>query len=227
MSHDPKELLSPIPNYIIDFDLPPEERWIEMIHDYKDKLGEAKNYLDSVETEDFGRLGPYLSSIVTKAAIYRTFSTEELIEINSMGEITSEYGITSKDLIKLNLGYDLLARCTSIVCTDKSDKNWHIRTMDWDLPYMREITINLTIKKNGKTLAQITSWPGFIGFLTGLRCMENKENNEFPWSISLNYRKIKNNSDFAYSYNFYHILRKSYPVSLAIRNAIFNCENYT
>lgn len=43
----------------------------------------------------------------------------------------------------------------------------HGRTMDWQMPYLRALTIELEWRRAGATVARATSWAGYIGLLTG------------------------------------------------------------
>jgi len=39
--------------------------------------------------------------------------------------------------------------------------------MDWGMDYLKALTIELDFQKSGKTVFLATSWPGYVGVLTG------------------------------------------------------------
>lgn len=69
----------------------------------------------------------------------------------------------------MNLSYELFATCTSIIVPDKDGNPLHCRTMDWDLPALRDLTLEVEFQRNGKTLYHATTWAGYVGILTGMR----------------------------------------------------------
>jgi hypothetical protein len=91
---------------------------------------------------------------------------------------------SSLDLYSFNIGYDVLAYCTSTTTTIGSTDGtpYHLRNMDWDeeiAECLCNVTVNAIFQREGKTLFKATTWIGHVGLLTAC-------SNEF--SISLNYR---------------------------------------
>ena len=61
-----------------------------------------------------------------------------------MQGISKKSGMSLKKILQLNLGYDFLARCTSIVSYDKNhNRVWHLRNMDWDTDLLHDLTIRV------------------------------------------------------------------------------------
>jgi hypothetical protein len=50
------------------------------------------------------------------------------------------------ELVLMNLGYELFAACTSIVVEDKNGLPLHCRSMDWDLPCLKDMTLEVCIE---------------------------------------------------------------------------------
>ena len=77
-------------------------------------------------------------------------------EVEGIASQTSAYGLNKRDVMLLNLGYDFLARCTSCVF-EKLDEvaPFHIRAMDWDIPILRDLTINCTFLSRGKSIMKV------------------------------------------------------------------------
>jgi acid ceramidase len=94
-------------------------------------------------------------------------------------------GIEEGLLISVQYTYELFAACTSVVFNDESKYPNFLRIMDWNLPILRDYTINLQFQKNNKTIFKAISWAGYFGILTGMR--------NYSFGISLNYRIIDDN----------------------------------
>jgi acid ceramidase len=168
------------PNYILNLDLPPSERWISIIKNYKNKLKPLVDFLNKSEQEEIGStpasIMGSISSMISKV-FTPTFIVEELEGIAS---ITAEEGLTFKKLLMLNIGYSLITRCTSGIIEVEGLAPFHIRNMDWEGQELKDLTINVEYQKGGKTIFTSTQWIGNVGLLTGMR--------NDSWSFSLNYR---------------------------------------
>ena len=57
----------------------------------------------------------------------------------------------------------------------------HIRTMDWEMPALQSMTIEVQFIKHGRPLFVCTTWAGYVGVLTGMRYG--------GYSVSINYRR--------------------------------------
>ena len=67
------------------------------------------------ETAEFGTIGPFLTALIKMgfAASWRLIMTPELSEeLEGIAAITCKYGLDYRTLLVLNIGYDLVARCT-------------------------------------------------------------------------------------------------------------------
>jgi hypothetical protein len=61
----------------------------------------------------------------------------------------------------------------------------HGRTMDWDMPALERLAIEVEFQQAGKTVFLATTWAGYVGVLTGMR--------PGAWSVSINYRRTGTN----------------------------------
>ena len=71
------------------------------------------------------------------------------------------------------MGLEALCGCTT--CIVKGDplqakgKLFLARTLDWDMPVLREFTIEVSFVQKKKEVFRATTWAGYVGVLTGLR----------------------------------------------------------
>jgi hypothetical protein len=159
--------------YKINLDLDPSDRWKQVMFDYKDLFIEAMNNMESIMAE-FGILGGainFASAIACKimnGIMYR----EELQSISNIS------GIPLHKLVLCQICYEMFAACTSVVI--KGHNNIHFRTMDWEMEFLKKITIKVQFMKNDKYLFEAITWVGYMGIVTG---MSKKH------SIAVNYRR--------------------------------------
>lgn len=119
-------------------------------------------------------------------------------------------------LVVLQFMYEFYACCTSIVTNDSSERvPIHIRTMDWDASFLKELVVELEFYKNGKPIFISTSWAGYVGIFTGTRLN--------AYSLSINYRKNASPSMWK---NALGLLKRKWPLGFLVRNTLENRNSY-
>lgn len=74
------------------------------------------------------------------------------------------------DLLVMQYVYEACACCTAIVMTTPSGACMHLRTMDWEMPFnLRPVTFVVEGFVDGVHVFSATTWPAYVGFLTGVR----------------------------------------------------------
>lgn len=183
--------------YIIDLDEKPERRWRKVINDHIDHFGAVEREIDLILSGvgAFGGIAKFVTS---------TFSTfGKVMYKKELQGISKMTGIKMSKLILMQICYEMFAACTSIVI--KGNKyNYHFRTMDWEMDFLKNLTINAEFIKGGKTLFKATTWAGYVGIATAV-------NNDY--SIALNYRR----SDGTLLGNIWRTMKMKWPVGYLIR----------
>lgn len=205
--------LRPTPTYDIDLDLPPEERWLPMINDYKEPLKNIYKKMDTMLNQRLGVAGKLGRWLIEKSINIYGESPLYYKEIKS---IANELNIPVNHMILLQLCYECFSACTSIII-DQPNLPYplHFRTMDWDDIFLKDITVNLRFMKNKKFIFEATSWVGYMGILTGV-----KHN---VCSVSINYRR---NNLPQFWKNVWNTLSYRFPVGYLVREALTHCNNY-
>mmetsp|Transcript_138201 Transcript_138201/g.440886 ORF Transcript_138201/g.440886 Transcript_138201/m.440886 type:complete len:304 (+) Transcript_138201:64-975(+) len=144
--------------------------------------------------------------------------------------IANVAGLSVGKVAIMQVAYEVFAACTSIVVdVDASHldrglsgrRPFHIRTMDWEFEQLRELTIEVDFVRGGHTVFSATTWPGYVGVLTGLRMGVG--------SISVNYRRTPRGAQTpvrAVLENMLRGLALAWPVSFLIREALDTCTSY-
>lgn len=157
----------PVPTYVIDLDLPPNQRWTEICSNasYKavmsDLLDALEDFLDNSSL--INDLGKLINN--------HYFPQEYALELQGCAAAMGvEYGWLSL----VNLGYEVTEACTSIVAQTVNGKIYHVRNMDfwdgiWLTDHLKNLTITIDYQKGGKTLFYATSFAGYVGVLSGMK----------------------------------------------------------
>lgn len=214
--------MTSVKKYKINLNDKPEDRWKHIYEDNQDNIQKLRVFMDEQITKQFHHiviklLFPILFFFLN---IYSWFSRNEYVR--ELKGISKRFNLSFSKLLLLNVGYDFVAHCTSVVCYDKiNSRVWHLRNMDWDGDLLRDLTIDVEFYKDNLTMYRCTTWLGFVGILTGMRCQQyelaNKEKRLwYPMCISLNYRK-ENGYRIR---NIFNIIRGYTPCGIAIRQVL-------
>ncbi len=159
--------------YTIALETPPEERWLPIIQDH---LGDIKAIYRDLNEKSGGTMVAILSKLITASSSFGYVLYRD--ELQSIAKLCD---IPFGQLVILQLMYELSACCTSAVFY-LDGIPLHIRTMDWPLPQLKKLTIEIQFTRGGQVVYQSLTWAGYIGCMTGM-----KPGN---CSVSLNYRTL-------------------------------------
>lgn len=204
--------LKNLPVEIVNFDLEPKERWVELINKYKPHILGACNILEDRMEQVMGKYGKYAFDTMVQSVISlygkNHYYYEELKSIADVLEIPLHR------VVLIQYGYECFSSCTSAV-VKYDDETVHLRTMDWNDNSLRPLTIQLKIMQKGEIVADTTTWAGFVGFMTIVKpniC-----------SISINHRLHEH---MAPHRNLWGILFGRMTISYLVREAVLNNDNY-
>ena len=162
-----------VKSYDINLDVAPEDRWNEVVDDYAEYFPELipalKQYIPA-------EVLPLLA--IFGDAVDTYLPEPYAAEILGIGQ-RSKLGVG--DVAVLNILYDLLAGCTSIVAEDDKGHIYHGRNLDYQLTQiLQNITLVANFQRGGKTIYTGTTYAGYVGLLTGQR--------PYQFTISLDQR---------------------------------------
>ncbi|XP_053398539.1 acid ceramidase-like [Mercenaria mercenaria] len=169
-----------VPEYIINLDLPPSQRWNQLAFDKRNEIrsiiGAFKGFLD-----DFGLLPKeviYLLDLLGPALV-DTLPQPFRDEIRGISNAT---GIEIGEITLYNIFYELFTVCTSVIAESPTGKLYHARNLDfglfmgWDIKNrtwyitekLRPAIVNLNWQRGGKTVFKSVNYAGYLGILTGV-----------------------------------------------------------
>jgi hypothetical protein len=159
---------------VVDLDAPPGDRWNHVVAAYKDQLPAVVAMADDILGTGMGATIA-TSAFATAANVGWVYYSEEL------AGIAKATGIPLGRVVLLQIAYEAFAACTSIVVDGPDGHPLHIRTMDWEMPELQPLTIEVDFIKGGVLVHRATTWAGYVGVLTGVRVQ--------GFSVSVNYRR--------------------------------------
>lgn len=153
----------PIETFDIDLDLPPKDRWKEVMTQRGEAFLRATDWV--VENEiPKGALSEFIAAFDLVEDFWPTKEyREELVGI--AGVVDMHVGM----VLALNLIYELTTGCTSIVARSSDGTIWHGRNLDYDIPHLQDLTIYVRFLRGGKLMYEGTTYAGYIGISTGMK----------------------------------------------------------
>ncbi|XP_060102404.1 acid ceramidase [Heteronotia binoei] len=169
-----------IPKFIINLDLPPRERWVQLAHEKKEELKIIIEHIRKVMTVFFpsGKLVQLLESKMAWLGSTLPYPFNE--EIKGIADAT---GTPLGDIVIFNVFYEIFTVCTSIVAEDKEGKLYHARNLDfglflgWDIKNsswivtqkLKPLMVSLDFQRNNKTVFRSSNLAGYVGMVSGVK----------------------------------------------------------
>ncbi|XP_060561596.1 acid ceramidase-like isoform X2 [Ruditapes philippinarum] len=178
-AYPPKAHLK-VPEYVINLDLPPSQRWNQLA---SDKKNEIRTILDAFKTF-IGEFG-----IIAKEVIYFIDLLGPLV-VDALPQpfqdelrgISNATGIEIGEITLYNIFYEIFTVCTSVIAQSPTGKLYHARNLDfglfmgWDIKNrtwyitekLRPAIVNLVWQRAGKTVFKSVNYAGYVGILTAV-----------------------------------------------------------
>ena len=192
----------------INLDLPPEERFKEVVLAKKAgiwKLKDAIVQFINVSDYTIKALGYYEQLVYSHENCYA--------ELKGVAKYS---GLTFGEVFLMNFIYEILASCTSIISIDEQGNIYHGRNLDYNFKdILAEVTIRLRFFRNNTLLYEGDGEAGYLGLVTGLR--------HGAFGVSINERNKGGSWDSIYKVLF----KKTFAIPYFIRKVLENAENFT
>ncbi|XP_061543661.1 N-acylethanolamine-hydrolyzing acid amidase-like [Phycodurus eques] len=131
--------------------------------------------------------------------------------------MAAHFGTSLSDAIMLNFAYEASAFCTSIVAQDKQGNVYHGRNLDYPHSVLRNLTVNVIFRKDGKISYVGTTFAGYVGLWTG--------QSPYKFTVSGDQRGRGHLWDFWKNIVSAFLLRRS-PVSWLVRETLEKAEDF-
>lgn len=176
------------PRFTIDLSLPPEQRYLEVCTAFKDEIQTLPPLFEEIVDGITRIISLKRLQWLCRIMLRRVYDEEENRELQGISRAT---GLEMYLLVCFNVLLDLFMGCSSggVVVQDEKDematKMVHFRTLDWGMPSLRRVVVQLDFKteRDGPVVASSVTYAGYVGILTGVRK---------DLSLSLNFRPNRN-----------------------------------
>jgi len=199
----------PAPTFVINLDEAPETRWKAVYDAYQGSFSPILNYLNSLLSPEVQAvLDPIMAAL---DGFLPSDISRELKGISQYPGVPFNLG----QLVILNLIYELTAFCTSIVAQHPDGTIYHSRNLDYGIPGLTNITIQVQFQKSNTTLYECTTFAGYVGCLTGIR--------SGGWSVTVNERDQAGSSLID---NLVEALKGGKSIGMFLRNSLETIPDY-
>jgi hypothetical protein len=111
-----------------------------------------------------------MDAVATVGAALEFFLGDYGLEIEGIANVV---GIPPGDIALVNLLYEMVSMCTSIVAETDDGRILHSRNLDFGLgtdftTLLQNLTIQVEFQKGGKTIYYGTTYAAYVGLLTGM-----------------------------------------------------------
>jgi hypothetical protein len=187
-----------VPTHVLDLDAPPRSRWDAIIPAFRAPLRRVVNELyatfTGAQAGGDARGDPFTQALALglRKQLEELGFSEGFDDIVAVARLS---GLPVEDIALLHLAYeavdDSAARenracgCTSLVSTESNGAPLLSRTLDWDIPSMRDLVVNFSVRQGGKEIAKVASFVGYVGALTAVRGASARGNG---FAFAINYR---------------------------------------
>lgn len=191
--------------HVVNVDAPAGERWTSIVQTYKTEILAV-----------YTKCRPLLDAVMPWTASWALMPWYKT-RIKYHGEIqgiSRVLGLPFIDVLAMQLVHEMHACCTSVVVApSQSAPPVHLRTMDWDMPELKGLTIQVNFVTDNRVVANAVTWAGFVGVLTGMV--------PYAFSCSVNYRHAGGARSVQDLMDTRH-----WPVAYLLREALFQCTTY-
>jgi hypothetical protein len=142
-------VVTDVPRYVVHLDGPVETRWSQIAADYKHLMPQVLQTVDSIlGTGAMAGFATGMMSLLSHLGV--------VLYGDELKAISKDAGVPLGALTLLQLAYEVFAFCTSIVTDEDVQQTggcpMHIRTMDWDMKVLEQMTIEVDFRVRNQTV---------------------------------------------------------------------------
>jgi len=200
--------------YNFDLSQSAKQRWGPIFDVYQDKLPMIRENVQQI----IGYFGNYITIL---KPIYWMISTDKILHYSEICYMAKRIDMDPFEILLMQMIYEVYSAC-SVAVLKVQGKELFFRTMDWPMVFLKNITIGLNVCIGDYLIGKVTTWLGYVGFLTATSTIEN-------YTMAINYRA---NPSFRYKReikdmstlftNLYRTISGKWPIGYLIRHIIEN-----
>lgn len=198
-----------VKKYIFDLDLPEEKRWLPILNDFKDKFDDLNSKITAL-LNVFGYNSFF--AFLIRSAIHRNASS--IMYLGEMKCISEQTGMALEKIFIMQLCYEACASCTTLITRTytEEEKKWEhaffFRSMDWDMIWLQEFTVQLVYIRRGKQIFEAPTWVGCVGLFTAWNS---------NLALAINFRQVQPPSVVTFLGTISRLYQMYWPASYLLR----------
>lgn len=202
----------------LNLDLPPKERWILIGKEFSIYGAELQKQVKIQAEQMLGSCAPKINYIFKKYyTVLNKLHLNPLITFwDELHGLASGLNVSIDTLIYLNYGYDFSTKCTTATTTI-DQKLVHLRTLDWNFPFLKNLVCLIHFVRNGKIIYKSAHIIGLVGLVTAM-------NDHL--SVSINYRHSNKSKLVNTCKSVWHSIKRHYPVTIYLRYVMDTVSSY-
>lgn len=166
-----------VPEFKVDLDLPPEERWVSVVKHYKEEVVAMHKALGPILDKHLGADGKKDWLAIADKLYDSDIKGEIKGMTKALGQKDSEFQTQMFKLMNFLYEVESPTACSAVLWAAKDGTVYHGRNMDYGFHFKMpdgkvlnwpDVTFDAVFYKNGKPLFKSTMWPGMIGVATGM-----------------------------------------------------------
>lgn len=159
-----------MPTYMLNLDLPPRERWKQIISNYPNLHSMVMSLISQILDDIVPGFTKPMAKLIMSGILTKLASEELTEELRGISDVT---GCPLWALVAYNIGYDFMAGCTSggmkTVGENGKEEMFHYRNLDWHMEETRQTTMKVVYMRGGKSVLEAIHYAGMVGITTGVR----------------------------------------------------------
>jgi hypothetical protein len=164
----PPQTSFPVSHFVVNLDLPPQRRWLHVMPQYQQPIMQMYNFVTSFIPPSVR--AEILEAVAMVGGALDIFLGTYGLEIEGLAGMV---GLPAGDIALINLLYEMVSMCTSIVAEDADGHILHSRNLDFGLgtdftTLLQNLTLQVEFQKGGKTVYYGTTYAAYVGLLTGM-----------------------------------------------------------
>jgi len=153
---------------MVSLDLPPQQRWGHVVVNYREPIQRMFTFVSGFIPSSIRQ--EVMEAIAIVGGALEFFMGEYGLEIEG---IAKAVGIPPGDIALVNLLYEMVSMCTSIVAETTDAGILHSRNLNFGLgteftSLLQNLTLQVEFRKEGKTVYHGTTYAAYVGLLTGM-----------------------------------------------------------
>lgn len=204
--------------YNLNLDLPPKLRWVKIGKEFSQYGAQLERQVLDKSKQMLGNAAPKINFVFRSYHRFLTKINRNKLQVywDEIKGLAKGLNVKVDILLYLNYGYDYSTKCTAAI-TKLDNKLIHLRTLDWDFEFLKNLKCIINFIKDGKIIYKSFHIIGLIGIITAMNS---------HYSVSINYRHSGETKLVNTTKSIVQSILCNYPVTIYLRHVLDQAMGY-